>query len=391
MSDAWWYAEGENRMGPVRTRDLGALLRGSLPAGTLVWREGFPDWKPADQVPEFRAWLAPPLAAAASHAAGEEAPTWNPIRLVSRSLATGGRFDRNEYLLANLTAMAPALLIEGLAFWKTLSGEPALVAHWQTVVRLVWILTAPIWFFVGIGSILRRLNDLGKPGWWLVGAFLPGVNAIVGLYLLFTPGEPWTPGSARSPGGPAPPAAGRSVASTVVLVGGLGCLGVMGLGIVAAIVVPSLARARQAANEAGALGDLRAMVAAQKAYALVNGSFFEGDGACLSAPTRCLAGYKGAPLLDPAVVDSARNGYRWEIYRGQVFAPGTAPLGRSPSSTNAFAFVGVPLSDLHGRRLFCADSWGALCAADTGPPAQLVEQLPSTPWVRCASRCQPLP
>jgi type II secretory pathway pseudopilin PulG len=211
------------------------------------------------------------------------------------------------------------------------------------------------------------------------------------LYLLFTPGEPWTPGSARSPGGPAPPAAGRSVASTVVLVGGLGCLGVMGLGIVAAIVVPSLARARQAANEAGALGDLRAMVAAQKAYALVNGSFFEGDGACLSAPTRCLAGYKGAPLLDPAVVDSARNGYRWEIYRGQVFAPGTAPLGRSPSSTNAFAFVGVPLSDLHGRRLFCADSWGALCAADTGPPAQLVEQLPSTPWVRCASRCQPLP
>ena len=58
MSD-WHYAEGGARRGPVSEPELRALLHsGRLPPDTLVWREGFPEWRPAEEVPA----LQPPLA-----------------------------------------------------------------------------------------------------------------------------------------------------------------------------------------------------------------------------------------------------------------------------------------------------------------------------------------
>ena len=55
MEYQWYYAENRQQKGPVSSDELKALLNsGSLPATTLVWRAGLPDWQPATNFPELR-------------------------------------------------------------------------------------------------------------------------------------------------------------------------------------------------------------------------------------------------------------------------------------------------------------------------------------------------
>ena len=46
------------------------------------------------------------------------------------------------------------------------------------------------------------------------------------------------------------------------------------IGIIAAIAIPSLLRARVSANEAQAIGDTRSVISAEQTYASANGGFF---------------------------------------------------------------------------------------------------------------------
>jgi type IV pilus assembly protein PilA len=55
------------------------------------------------------------------------------------------------------------------------------------------------------------------------------------------------------------------------------------IGIIAAIAIPSLLRARVAANEAAAVGDIRTVISAQAAYHATNGGWYEGNIVCLNA------------------------------------------------------------------------------------------------------------
>lgn len=48
----WYYAVNGQTLGPISEADLDAQVRhGSLPASTLVWREGLPAWVPYDARP----------------------------------------------------------------------------------------------------------------------------------------------------------------------------------------------------------------------------------------------------------------------------------------------------------------------------------------------------
>jgi prepilin-type N-terminal cleavage/methylation domain-containing protein len=58
------------------------------------------------------------------------------------------------------------------------------------------------------------------------------------------------------------------------------------IGIIAAIAIPSLLRARIAANETAAIGDTRAVISAEHAYAASNGASY-GTMLCLGSPTSC--------------------------------------------------------------------------------------------------------
>src|SRR5512133_1341196 len=76
------------------------------------------------------------------------------------------------------------------------------------------------------------------------------------------------------------------------------------IGIIAAIAIPSLLRARVSANEAATIGDVRAVISAQAAYQSANGGFYASTMSCLSAPTStgCVPGY---PTNAPTFLDSA--------------------------------------------------------------------------------------
>lgn len=65
MSKAWYYAKDGNQIGPVPSDELKSLLRdGTIGPDDLLWREGFPDWRPARQVVDFaKLGIEPPSTA----------------------------------------------------------------------------------------------------------------------------------------------------------------------------------------------------------------------------------------------------------------------------------------------------------------------------------------
>ena len=69
------------------------------------------------------------------------------------------------------------------------------------------------------------------------------------------------------------------------------------IGIIAAIAIPSLLRARVSANESATLGDIRPLISAQAAYQSANAGFYEGACSCLTLPSdpACIPSYPPSP------------------------------------------------------------------------------------------------
>jgi hypothetical protein len=128
------------------------------------------------------------------------------------------------------------------------------------------------------------------------------------------------------------------------------------IGVVAAIAVPSLLRARMAGNEAVAQNVLRTYVTAEVAYAAGNGGLYDTP-ACLVKPADCVPDFRGTPFLVEEV--QTRSGYRfdWVGMPASERTPGT-----SASSVRAFALLATPLSPSTGSRVFCVDDTGVLRA-----------------------------
>src|SRR5258708_36961272 len=64
MTDLWYYAEGEKTRGPCSIDELIPLLiRISDPRRIMIWRHGFDDWKPVEEVREVaqKVFRPPPL------------------------------------------------------------------------------------------------------------------------------------------------------------------------------------------------------------------------------------------------------------------------------------------------------------------------------------------
>ena len=57
------------------------------------------------------------------------------------------------------------------------------------------------------------------------------------------------------------------------------------IGIIAAIAIPSLLRARVSANEAATIGDIRTVISAQAAFQSANGGWYTGVFTCLNVVT----------------------------------------------------------------------------------------------------------
>jgi type IV pilus assembly protein PilA len=152
------------------------------------------------------------------------------------------------------------------------------------------------------------------------------------------------------------------------------------IGIIAAVAIPSLLRARVSANEGACIADIRTVISAQSAYRGANGGHYDAI-SCLATPGggACIPSYPaGAPsFLDPLIAQvGPRSGYR------RLFTPGPAPVPipvvSSPSSIDGFVYGGTPVTpNRTGVRGFAGDDSGVICFNMTGTdPAAGTPNLP---------------
>ena len=149
------------------------------------------------------------------------------------------------------------------------------------------------------------------------------------------------------------------------------------IGIIAAIAIPSLLRARVSANESGAIGDIRTVMSAQAAFQSSSGGFY-GTLDCMASPSGCIPVYPAtAPtFVDPAIGSTAgtvKSGYGRLQNDFPTVTPG-APAGY----LDAFAYYATPIvQNQTGVRGFAGDASGRICFDNTGAdPSGTAASLP---------------
>jgi type IV pilus assembly protein PilA len=146
------------------------------------------------------------------------------------------------------------------------------------------------------------------------------------------------------------------------------------IGIIAAIAIPSLLRARVSANESATIGDIRTVISAQAAYQSANGGWYDGSLSCLAiAGSTCIPNY---PTNAPTFLDSnisfmlPKSGYNRSFESGPQPSPLNTDLA-SATSASSYAYVASPVNQGQtGVRGFGGDSSGVLCFTPNGisPP-----------------------
>ena len=138
------------------------------------------------------------------------------------------------------------------------------------------------------------------------------------------------------------------------------------IGIIAAIAIPSLLRARIAANEVAAIGDIRSVISAEHAYAASNSGAF-GSLACLGGPTNCGFAAGTTAFIDSQIASLVnKQGYVRSMVEGAATSgtPDTDGI-----STFVYAATPVTLAQT-GNRGFGIDHSGLICFTTDGtvPP-----------------------
>lgn len=372
---SWYYVDGGQQQGPVDVEELGRMLRaGRLTRETLVWGEGLGDWQAAGAVPGLATYLAPsappaprPRPAPPTRPAAAAIPASRPSR--------GAGFARPALitLLAVLNLLGAVFMLIAAVFGLVgaVSGTERLPG---IVMAVCFGLLGALYLAAGIGlwqlkGFGRRIQIafaiiglLGIPIGTLISALLLYYLTRPGIKLLFSGRS--AAELDESERAEVEKVSGGGVVLVVVIVVILGLV-VVGVGIIAAVAIPSLLRARVAANEASALGDLRSVISAQAVYASSSGGVY-GSPACLAAPSSCLSDYPaGMPLLDASlVIEGTKGGYVRTFHSGPPMSSATGVEGLS-----SFAVTLVPAEPGQtGVRSFCGDASGLICQDPTGAP-----------------------
>ena len=148
------------------------------------------------------------------------------------------------------------------------------------------------------------------------------------------------------------------------------------IGIIAAIAIPNLLRARVSANEAQAIGDTRTVMSANVAYAASNCGYFAAAITCLTkdgAGAICIPGY---PPLAPEFLGGdlgrttpySKGGYTRD-YLANGVVPGVNPAVCDPASLVDYCYTAVPAqAGLTGVRAFLGSAIGGIYQNITGVP-----------------------
>ena len=138
------------------------------------------------------------------------------------------------------------------------------------------------------------------------------------------------------------------------------------IGIIAAIAIPSLLRARVSANEAGGKGDARAFSSAEITFLSATSNWY-GVPSCLGTPSGCIPNYAAtSPVFvgaDLAVTQSDKSGYRRLFNAGN--APGAPPAGAN-GYLESFCYDVVPIQPGQtGVNFFGTDQTASVCYSGT--------------------------
>ena len=116
------------------------------------------------------------------YARGETGPKYEPDKdLQSMFLRYDNRLNRKRYFFRGLALGAAVSIITKLIAMIAVSMHSSSVAMLGNIISIV----AAIPSFM---LIIRRLHDLNRPAWWCIGVFVPLVNLVLGIYLLFFKG-----------------------------------------------------------------------------------------------------------------------------------------------------------------------------------------------------------
>ena len=149
------------------------------------------------------------------------------------------------------------------------------------------------------------------------------------------------------------------------------------IGIVSAIAVPGLLRARGSANEASAIGSLRAISSAQATYSSSTGT---GSYASLLATlsTPCAGASTTFLSADLSRDPSVKSGYLVTLVDGAAAEPRAADCNGTLTSS-AFYATATPVSaGVSGKRAFATTGAGTLYAASDGVPPSEADILART-------------
>ena len=154
------------------------------------------------------------------------------------------------------------------------------------------------------------------------------------------------------------------------------------IGIIAAIAVPGLLRARMSGNEASAIGSIRTIASAEATYASSCG----GGGYAITMAALAKAPPNNAPSFVPADLGAAisvavlKSGYFFVLVDGpmptQVLAAAsTCNTAVTPSSTQFFASTEPGTPGTTGTRFFATDHSGMI-RQDTKALALITDGIP---------------
>ena len=141
------------------------------------------------------------------------------------------------------------------------------------------------------------------------------------------------------------------------------------IGIIAAIAVPGLMRARMSGNEASAIGSLRAINSAESTYSSSCGQGnYAGTLVDLAKPPQ--AGTEGFISNDLALDPSTKSGYTIAMTGGAA-APAAVVGCNAPASLTQTYFVsGAPqVPNSTGSRFFGTNQGGTIYQSTANPPA----------------------
>jgi type II secretory pathway pseudopilin PulG len=286
------------------------------------------------------------------------------------------------------------LLLVGLAVLFTAFAEAdagAAETVWMAALCLLYVAMGAAHVAAGVGLLgmrsWARILQIVLASIGLLGIPCGTVISIVILLYMMKPGvkilfsgktDELTPEEASAV------ASALQSSGIMWVAGGLVVLlvGVAMIGIIAAIAIPSLLRARVSANEAAAIGSLRSLASAEAAIASANGGRYTTP-ECLRRPEACVPDWPaGTRLLSEEIVfDAPARGYVLRFHPGPA-AVAEGQADAAPLHVASYAITAVPASAQGGVRSFCTDDSGILYVMPAGAA--------QTEAGRCPASSQPL-